>query len=146
MSGLTSIPITVEPIEDAVKAWGNSKPILHEIRYGLKRLAESGESTKIDLNSIPFGPGDEERLLAMLGKGEVEANVDALGPTRVWESAIHGVWLIDYRNLDEQRLALHIEIATVPDILGTQPQDIHDAIDKLETLIETVSGDSDPKS
>jgi hydrogenase-1 operon protein HyaF len=85
-------------------------------------------------------------LLAMLGKGEVEANVDALGPTRVWESAIHGVWLIDYRNLDEQRLALHIEIATVPDILGTQPQDIHDAIDKLETLIETVSGDSDPKS
>jgi hydrogenase-1 operon protein HyaF len=146
MSGLASIPIAVEPVEATFKAWGNSVPILHEIRHGLKRLAETGKSTKIDLNSIPFGPADEERLLAMLGKGEVEANVDALGPTRVWESAIHGVWLIDYRNLDEQRLALHIEIATIPDIMRTQPQDIRDAIDKLETLLEKVSGDSDPKS
>lgn len=146
MSGLASIPIATEPIEGTVEAWGNSLPILHEIRHGLKRLVANGESTKIDLHSIPFGPGDEEQLLAMLGKGEVEANVDALGPTRVWESAIHGVWLVDYRNLDEKRLALHIEIAAVPDLLRAQPQDIQDGIDTLETLIEAVSGDSDPKA
>ncbi len=146
MSGPASITVAAEPIAGTAVAWGNSLPILHEIRHGLKRLADTGESTKIDLNSIPFGPGDEERLLERLGTGEVEARVDALGPTRVRETAIQGVWLIDYRNLDDRRLALHIEIATVPDILRSQPQDIADAIRKLEALIEAAPGNPDPQS
>jgi len=146
MSGLASIPVTAEPIEDTCDTRGNGLPILYELRHGLKRLAQTGESTQIDLSSIPFGPGDEERLLARLGKGEVDANIDALGPTRVRETGIHGVWLVDYRNVEGQRLALHIEISSVPDILRTQPPDIQDAINTLEALIETVPGDLDPES
>lgn len=146
MSESASIPASPGLIENTLGAWGNCLPILHELRHGLKRLARSGETTQIDLSSIPFAPGDEQRLLEILGEGEVEANVDALGPTRVWESGIHGIWLVDYRNIDGQRLALHIEIATVPNILRTQPQDIKDAIDKLEALVETASDDSNPRS
>lgn len=146
MSGLASIPVSVEPIGASPRAWGNSLPILHEVRHGLKRLAENGERTLIDLNAIPFGPGDEERLFELLGRGEVEATIDALGPTRVWETAVPGVWLIDHCNLDDRRLALHIEIATVPDILCTQPQDVRDAISKLDARIEACAGDSNPTS
>jgi hydrogenase-1 operon protein HyaF len=142
MSSPASIPISVEPIGGTPEAWGNSLPILHEIRHGLRRLADTGESTLIDLNAIPFGPGDEERLLRLLGNGEVEANVDALGPTRVWETSVHGVWLTDYRNIEGQRLALHIEISTIPDILRTQPQDIQDAIEELDARIATGPDDS----
>lgn len=134
MTRLASIPVAAEPIANA---WDNSLAILHEIRHGLKRLADTGESTKIDLNAIPFGPGDEERLVELLGTGEVQADVDALGPTRVRETGIAGVWLVDYRNLDDQRLALHVEVATVPDILRSQPQDFPEAIGKLEALIQS---------
>ena len=144
MSGLASIPVSVERIEVSPRAWGNSLPILHEVRHGLKRLAESGERTLIDLNAMPFGPGDEKRLFELLGRGEVEATIDALGPTRVWETAVPGVWLIDHCNLEGQRLALHIEIATIPDLLRTQRQDVQDAISKLDARIEARAGDSDP--
>jgi hydrogenase-1 operon protein HyaF len=146
MAGLASIPVSVELVGSIPETWGNSLPILHEIRHGLERLAATGESTRIDLSSIPFGPGDEERLLEMLGDGEVEANIDALGPTRAWETAIHGVWLVDYRNVDGQRLILQIEIATVPDIVRTQPQDIQDAIEELDIRIQAGPGDTNSKS
>ncbi|MCG6861919.1 MAG: hydrogenase expression/formation protein [Chromatiaceae bacterium] len=146
MSRLASIPISAEPIGSTPEAWDNSLPILHEIRHGLKRLAETDESTLIDLNAIPFGPNDEARLLALLGKGEVKAEVDALGPTRVWESAVHGVWIIDHRNLEEQRLALHIEITKIPDILRTQSQDIIEALRAFEARIATGPGEPDPTS
>jgi hydrogenase-1 operon protein HyaF len=146
MHGLAGIPLSVEPVERPRVASGNCLPILHEIRHGLKRLAESGESTLIDLSAIPFGPGDEERLLALLGRGEVQARVDALGPTQVLETAVHGVWLVDYRNEEDQRLALHIEIASVPDTLRAQPRDVRDAIELLDARIEPGPGDSNSKS
>jgi hydrogenase-1 operon protein HyaF len=144
MSGLSDISVAVEAAEGGTEDWGNSLPILHEIRHGLKRLAATGESTLIDLNSIPFGPGDESRLLEQLGDGEVRAEISALGPTRVWESAIAGVWIIDHRNLEEQRLALHIEITNIPDILRTQPQDVEDAIRTLDERL--AAGPTEPSA
>jgi hydrogenase-1 operon protein HyaF len=81
---------------------------------------------------MPFGPGDADRLLALLGKGEVQASVEALGPTLVWETDIPAVWLVDHRNPEGERIALHIEIDRVPGILCTQPEDLRDAADRLD--------------
>ena len=140
MSESATIPVSIESAGGTAQTWDNSLPILHEIRHGLKRLAETGESTLIDLTAMPFGPGDEARLLALLGEGEVQAEVDALGSTRVWESAVHGVWIVDHRNLEGQRLALQIEITTVPDILRTQPRDVEDAILELDARFAAGAG------
>ena len=135
MSGLESIPISVEAPDKEAQDWGNALPVLHEVRHALQRLTQDGERTVIDLRAIPFGPGDEDRLLALLGRGEVEARLDAFGPTRIWETAIPGVWLVDHRNADDERIALHVEIAPIPEILHTQPQDLQDALPKLEARI-----------
>jgi hydrogenase-1 operon protein HyaF len=142
MSALHKIPIVVDPgssgaAETAVNGHrlGTADPVLHEVRHALTRLIETGETTKIDLRAMPFGPGDLERLLAFLGTGEVQASVDALGPTRVQETGVSGVWLIDYLNSEAQRLALHLEIATVPEILCPQPQDLTDAIAALDARL-----------
>jgi hydrogenase-1 operon protein HyaF len=91
---------------------------------------------------MPFDPGDLEHLLSVLGTGEVQASIDALGPTRVQETAIPGVWLVDYLNSEAHRLALHLEIATVPEILCPQPQDLDDAIAALDARLNP--GRSDP--
>lgn len=137
MSGLESIAVTVENRGTEAREWGNALPILHEIRHGLARLADTGEPSLIDLRAIPFGPGDEERLLKLLGRGEVEASLQALGTTRIWESAIPAVWLVDHHNGSDERIALHIEINRIPDILCTQPEDIRRAAARLDVRLAT---------
>ena len=59
---------------------GNVRPILNEVLHALDKLLGTNESTTIDLASLPFGPGELEHLEATLGKGELSAKLDALGP------------------------------------------------------------------
>lgn len=137
------IPIEIETSAQSSVYRGNALPILHEVRHALERLITTGAGTQIDLNAIPFGPGDEERLTQLLGTGEVRATIDALGPTLIQETAIPGVWLIDYHNEDGERLALHIEVATIPEILRTQAEDLSTAIATLDARLNP--GQSGPR-
>jgi len=146
MSGLNGIPVRIGTAPGAAAESGNAIPILHEIRHALERLAATGETTRIDLNAMPFGPGDMERLADLLGTGEVHATVEALGPTHVQETAIPGVWLVDYRNAESERLTLHIEIAFVPEILRTQPGDLETSIAALDARLESGADGGSPKS
>ena len=139
MPGLDSIAVTADPPIPSAPEWGNALPILHEIRHGLRRLAERAEPTLIDLRALPFGPGDEDRLLGLLGTGEVQASIEALGLTRVWETEIPAVWLVDHRNQEGERIALHIEIDRIPALLCTQPEDLRDAADRLDRRLAAVA-------
>ncbi|MBK1646525.1 hydrogenase expression protein HupH [Thiocapsa imhoffii] len=121
---------------------GNLAAILHEVRHALAHLVATGTSTKIDLRTLPFGPGELDQLLEHLGTGEAQARIDAMGPTRIQETAIAGVWLVDYLNPEDQRLAFHLEIATIPEILCPRPQDLTDAIDMLDARLS--AGDDTP--
>ncbi len=139
MSALDSIPIAVEAPRPA-QEWGNALPILHEIRHGLERLAATGEPTLIDLRAIPFGPGDEARLLERLGRGEVEARIHALGETLIRETAIPAVWLVDFLNAEGERIALHLQIDRIPSILMTQPEDLVEAPARLDQILKGLAG------
>ncbi len=135
MSGLDPISVIIESNVSCAgmpQDCGNALPILHEIRHALERLISTGEETRIDLNAMPFGPGDLDCLKALLGTGEVHATVEAMGLTLIQETAIPGVWLVDYQNSDARRLTLQIEIASVPEILRPQPLDLAEAINTLD--------------
>ena len=119
-------------------------PILSEIRHALARLAETGEPTCIDLAAMPFGPGDEDRLMELLGRGEVQASVDALGPTRIWETRFPGVWVLDYANADDQRIALQIEVDEVPRILRAQRPDLNDSLIALDARLKAAADAASP--
>jgi len=135
MSRLDNIPISIEVSGNVPGTWGNALPLLHEIRHGLQRLSESGESSLIDLHAVPFGPGDEDRLLRFLGRGEAQAEINALGLTRISESVFAGVWLVDHRNANDERIAFQIEITSIPEILRSQPQDVHVALEALNARL-----------
>ena len=130
----------------SVPEHGHALPILHEIRHALERLLADGEETRIDLHSMPFGPGDLERLTAVLGSGEVQARVEALGPTLIRETAIPGVWLVDYRSLENQRLSYQIEIAAIPEILRPRPEDLADSLGALEARLAESGLDATPNA
>ncbi|WP_058558122.1 hydrogenase expression/formation C-terminal domain-containing protein [Thiohalocapsa sp. ML1] len=131
MASIGDIPVRVEGVASAQEL-GNAWPILSEIRHALARLIETGEPTQIDLSAMPFGPGDEARLLSLLGTGEVTATVDALGPSQIRETAFRGVWVVEYQSTEAQRVALHIEIDTVPQLLRTHPDDLADGLAALD--------------
>jgi hydrogenase-1 operon protein HyaF len=109
--------------------------VLHQIRHALAHLIHTGEPDCIDLAALPFGSGDQQQLLAALGEGEVRASVDALGETRIRETRYSGVWLVDYRNSEDERIGLHIEVALVPRLLQAQPESLPLALDMLTTAL-----------
>jgi hydrogenase-1 operon protein HyaF len=114
----------------------NVKPILHEIRHALRKLLETGESSIIDLRSIPLAPGEEDTIIDTLGCGEVHAKLNALGPSEIYETRFAGVWLITHFNEENSIISRFIEITVFPDILKSQSDDMTFALDQLEDELD----------
>jgi hydrogenase-1 operon protein HyaF len=134
MSALNDIPVRVEA------ASGNITPLLHEIRHALRRVAQGGEGTTIDLGSLPLAPGEEKRIEDMLGHGEVRAELSALGPTVVQETRYPGVWFITHRNTEQEVVARFIEVTRMPELLLAQSDDIRRAVSELDTKLPGGNG------
>ena len=111
----------------------NVQPILHEIRHALEKLLNGGESSIIDLRSIPLAPGEEDTIIEILGHGEVHVRLDALGPSDIYETKFAGVWLVTHLNEDESIVSRFIEVTLLPDVLKSQPEDIAHALSELKT-------------
>ena len=113
-----------EPTVSTSPFYGNVRPLLNEVAHALDRLMESGESTVIDLASLPFGPGELEHLEASLGKGEISATLDALGTSKIRETTFPGVWWLEHRNAHDEVTGRFLEITYTPNILSSQDADI----------------------
>jgi hydrogenase-1 operon protein HyaF len=138
MQKLQDIAVRVEATDGLPLNHSNATPIMHEILHALLRLNANGESTTIDLRAIPFGPADEEQLLTQLGSGEISIEMNALGRSLIHETAYSGVWLVEHRNADDQRIALQLEITPIPSILLAQKEDVRDAIARLQDSLGPV--------
>ena len=103
---------------------GNVEPILHEVMHALDRLLEQNEPTVIDLASLPFAPGELEELETCLGTGELTAELDALGKSRIRETVYPGVWWLEHRNTTGEIVGRYIEVTRTPTILSSQDADI----------------------
>ena len=103
---------------------GNVRPLLNEVLHAVDRLLASDEPTTIDLASLPFGPGELEHLEATLGMGELSAKLDALGTSRIRETAFPGVWWLEHRNVHDEVVGRYLEITRTPEILSSQDADI----------------------
>lgn len=118
MSRVDEIPVQVDG------SHGNVRPILNEILHALDRLIDTEEPTTIDLAGLPFAPGELEGLEASLGTGEVSAQLDALGTSRIRETIYPGVWWIEHRNVYDEVVGRYLEVTRMPEILSSQTTDI----------------------
>ena len=109
----------------------NVKPLLHEIKHALDNLIESGKTTIIDLRSLPLAPGEEDKILNTLGQGEVQAQLNALGVSVVYETGYPGVWIVTHYNDEQNVISRFIEVTTMPEILCSQTEDIMEAYSRL---------------
>lgn len=111
---------------------GNLAPLLHEIRHALSRWLDDRSEHSIDLRSIPMAPGEEARLLEQLGRGEVQAQITGLGRSELVETHYPGVWLLSHYGDDEQIIGRQIEITDCPWLLKSQPEDVTQALQRLQ--------------
>ena len=109
----------------------NVKPLLHEIKHALDNLIETGKTTIIDLRSIPLAPGEEDKILNILGQGEVQAQLNALGLSEISETRYAGVWIVTHYNDEQHVISRFIEVTTIPEILCSQTEDVMDAYNRL---------------
>ena len=130
----TTIPVTGAikfNIQIGDELTQNVKPLLHEIKHALDNLIETGHTTVIDLRSIPLAPGEEDKILNTLGRGEVLAQLNALGLSEVIETQYAGVWIVTHYNDEDHIISRFIEVTTMPEILCSQTEDIMSAYSKL---------------
>ena len=130
----TAIPVTGEVkfnIHIGDELTQNVKPLLHEIKHALESLIENGETSIIDLRSIPLAPGEEDKILSTLGEGEVQAQLNSLGLSEIIETQYAGVWVVTHYNDDGNIISRFIEVTTMPNILSSQTEDIMAAYSSL---------------
>jgi len=113
----------------------NVMPLLHQIKHALANLIDNNASEIIDLRSIPLAPGEEEKILEILGQGEISAELNALGPSEILETEYTGVWLITHFNDDNEIISRHIEITYMPEILLSPKEDVSSAFDRLVSTL-----------
>lgn len=114
----------------------NTLPLLHEIRHALQRFIDSGEPTIIDLRAIPLTNAEEAQLETLLGSGEVDCQLNALGKSHVRETAVPGVWLVSHYNSNDELMAKAIEITTIPSILPSDKEAMQEGLSAIATLLE----------
>jgi hydrogenase-1 operon protein HyaF len=139
---LKGIAVKVEPsAPEEIDAFTlNVVPLLHEIKHALQRLLETGESTTIDLGSIPLAPGEFEKIDGALGTGEVKAALEAIGPSQIYETQFSGVWRITHLNATNEVVGRYVEVTRMPEILLAQEADVRVGLD---LLTRKLSGESD---
>jgi hydrogenase-1 operon protein HyaF len=133
MSRLEDIPITVVGPEAGLS--GNADALLYEIADLLAGLVEQGRTGAIDLRSLPLTPADRAHLRALLGEGEVRAEVQALGTSEVRETSYRGVWWITHRDAAGELSAELIEVTPLPAVLASDADEIADALAGLRARL-----------
>ena len=133
MSCMTKIDVL--KVETGEELTRNVKPLLHEIRHALAALLDNGERSTIDLRSMPLAPGEEQKLLEELGRGEVAAHFNALGPTEIFETRYPGVWVVVHHNNDDEVIGKFIEVCEIPDLLLSQQDDIRQGLEQLQAQL-----------
>lgn len=131
---LQGIPVKVEGMSQ--HSIGNLQALLAEIAAQLERLVRDGQAGSIDLNSMPFAPGEYSELRLLLGEGDVAAHLEAIGPSEVVETRYPGVWWVTHYNVEGDIIADSIEITHIPEILRSQPADIEEGLASLHAELE----------
>jgi len=112
-----------------------AEAVMHELATRLRALVEREEPHSIDLRSLPLDPAAKDWLREQLGQGEVEANLDSIGSSKVYETGFSGIWWVSHSDPEERVVAEFIEVCWIPDILQSQREDVKHSLHTLENSI-----------
>jgi len=124
---------------------GMAWSVLAEVGRLLEHLATTGTPGAIDLRSLPLTDADRSELEALLGHGEVRADLDLTGRSEIRESAYAGAWWVRHFGAGDRIAAEEIAVCPVPEILSAHPADIEAAARRLQNDLQQVRPDTAPE-
>lgn len=130
---LQDISVKIENAEEY--SIGSLRALLAEVATLLEEFARDGTRGSIDLNSLPFAPGEYEQLRQLLGQGEVSAQIEAVGPSEIIETRYPGVWWVTHYNVEGDIVADMLEITDIPEIIKSQSADIATGLELLRAQL-----------
>lgn len=139
MTELTDIPTTTEAAVVTAPPSAQVMAILKELQGMLDVLVETGDENYVDIRGLALMPGEIENLKQILGTGEVDAIIAALGPTHVTETSIPGIWWVTHKNAADEIISEFIEVTDLPEILKTQHHDLHAAPGRFKQLLKAIN-------
>lgn len=98
--------------------------LVQGLRDALQRLLDEDEPSQIDLATLHLDAGARRRLRQLLGQGGVSARIEALGETRIDETATPGLWWITHYNAGGEVVAEFIDVSFCPLILVRDPGEV----------------------
>ena len=119
---------------------GMAQAVFSEVADRLVNLHQQGTESDIDLRSLPLTNADLEELEALLGNGEVKADLNVIGMTSIRETSFAGVWWVRHFGANNQVATEQISITPLPEILRAHPDDITEAADRIRQELDLVSG------
>ena len=114
---------------------GMAQSLFSEIADRLASFAASGEKSAIDLHSLPLTPTDLKELESLLGRGEVEAELNVAGRSEIWETGYSGVWWVRHYGDGDKIASQSIEITACPKILAADAEDIAAAANRIADIL-----------
>jgi len=130
---LQNIPISVESAEEY--SIGSLHALLVEIETLLEEFARDGTRGSIDLNGLPFAPGEYDQLRQFMGQGEISVHIEAVGPSEIIETRYPGVWWVTHYNVEGDIVADVLEITDIPEIIKSQAGDVDAGLELLRAQL-----------
>jgi len=119
------------------RATGMALSVLAEVGRMLENLAATGQPGFVDLRSLPLSDADRAQLETLLGRGEVQLELELAGTSEVWETAYSGAWWIRHRGAGDKIASEEIAVCRIPELLISHPADIKAAASRLRHELET---------
>jgi hydrogenase-1 operon protein HyaF len=140
---LKDIPVKLAQGPETVDSepTGLAIALLREIAGHLLTVSQGGDRQVVELTNLPLNDSDLQLLEEKLGRGEVEARINAAGPTEVYETSFPGLWWVKYLAEDQRVITQQLEIGAVPMILEAHRDDIQASAERFPQLFD----DLDPQ-
>lgn len=120
--------------------------LMQEVTSLLEDFVSNGNEGMIDLRGLPMSASDKRQLEELLGVGEVSATLNVAGETRIWETALSGVWWVRHKGSNDQISSEQITVTDIPEILKTHKADAKATLKQLQTALvvpsQTEQGDA----
>ena len=131
----SGIQVTFSAHESLNAPTAKALTLLHEVAALLEGYLATGEPGAIDIGRIPLSAADQRLLEKVLDYGEVDAEIGE-GTARVRETAIPGVWWLDFFDANRQSVARFIEVTDIPEILRSGVHDRQKGLKRLNRKLE----------
>ncbi len=109
--------------------------ILQQLVEMVKELKQQEEPSHIDLLQLPLSTDELLKLWEILGEGEIHAEVEHLGISRIYSTSVPAVWRVTHFDDNDEVLSDFLEVSYCPEIMITHDEDINSGIELMKAKI-----------